>query len=50
MRKTVLSAIAVLLGGGWCFAQQPQPGYSFVTSTPKPSGTAVVTPTVASPP
>ena len=34
MRKTVFSAIAVLLGGGWGFAQQSQPGYSFVTSAP----------------
>ena len=51
MRKTVLSAIAVLLGGGgWGLAQTPQPGYSFVNSSPKPTGSAVVTPTAASPP
>lgn len=50
MRKTVLSAIAVLLGGAWATAQPSQPGVSFVNSNPRPAGPAVVTPAVATPP
>ncbi len=50
MRKKVLSAVVVLLGGGWAQAQSSQPGYSVISSNPNPSGSAVVTPTVATPP
>jgi hypothetical protein len=51
MRKTVLSGIVILLSGAWATAQPTQPGYSFVTSSPKsPSGSAVVVPTAVAPP
>ncbi len=50
MRKKLLSVVVILLIGAWASAQQPQPGYAFLTSNPKTAGSAIVVPTAGVPP
>jgi hypothetical protein len=50
MHKPVLCVVVVLLGGVWARAQQPQPGYAFLTSGQNSAGTSIIAPSIAAPP